>query len=375
MKVLSVVGARPQFIKLAPIVRAFESSGWSADHLVVHTGQHYDYEMSEVFFESLGLPQPDHHLEIGSADHGAQTGRMLEAVEKVLLDERPDMVVVYGDTNSTLAGALAASKLHIRVAHVEAGLRSFNRLMPEEINRVVTDHVADILFCPSKTAVDHLGREGIDNVVEAGRVGGTSNFPVVYSVGDVMYDALLLSLQVAEERSDALDQFDVEPGSFYLATIHRAENVDRSDRMKAIFEALRELSADSKVVLPIHPRTRKAIDRDRNGLGALVWDLEVSVPLDYFDMLWLAKHAKAIITDSGGVQKEAYWLGVPCVTLRDETEWTETVDAGANVVVGAERERIVNAATTTRSMSGDRTIYGDGNAAVRIVGLLADLAG
>ena len=180
---------------------------------------------------------------------------------------------------------------------------------------------------------------------------------------------------MAEERSDALDQFDVEPGSFYLATIHRAENVDRSDRMKAIFEALRELSADSKVVLPIHPRTRKAIDRDRNGLGALVWDLEVSVPLDYFDMLWLAKHAKAIITDSGGVQKEAYWLGVPCVTLRDETEWTETVDAGANVVVGAERERIVNAATTTRSMSGDRTIYGDGNAAVRIVGLLADLAG
>ena len=373
MKVLSVVGARPQFIKLAPVVRAFESSGRHDDHAIVHTGQHYDYEMSQVFFESLGLPQPDHHLEIGSAEHGAQTGRMLEATEKILLDERPDVVVVYGDTNSTLAGALAAAKLHIRVAHIEAGLRSFNRLMPEEINRVATDHISDILFCPSETAVDHLRSEGIDNVADPGSPTGAEGFPVVYNVGDVMYDAFLLALQAAEERSDALNKFDLEPGGFYLSTIHRAENVDHPNRMQAILEALQDISAQSKVVLPMHPRTRKVIDHDRNGLGALVSDLQVTAPLDYFDMLWLAKHARAIITDSGGIQKEAYWLGVPCVTLRDETEWPETVDAGANVVVGAKRGLIVDTATTPRSVSGDRTVYGDGGTAAKIIGLLGDL--
>ncbi|MGC9019425.1 MAG: non-hydrolyzing UDP-N-acetylglucosamine 2-epimerase [Candidatus Bipolaricaulaceae bacterium] len=363
MKVVDIVGARPQFIKLAPILQAIEHHNLEhpespIHEVLVHTGQHYDYEMSQVFFDELGLKAPDYHLGVGSGTHGYQTGEMLKRVEEVLLKEKPDLVMVYGDTNTTLAGALAAAKLHIPVAHVEAGLRSFNRRMPEEINRVLTDHVSDLLFCPTQTAVENLRREGITEGV--------------HRVGDVMYDAALLYLDLAERKSRILERLDLAPRSYALATVHRAENTDDLERLRAIFEGLGRIGREGlPVILPLHPRTRKQVE----ALGLRSHAVRMLEPVSYLDMLVLEKNARVILTDSGGVQKEAFFFRVPCVTLREETEWVETVEAGWNTLVGCDPGRIVRAALEARPGVDSTWPYGDGRAAKRIVEFLVESRG
>jgi len=358
MKILDIVGARPQFIKLAPIYKAIElhnreDSQSAIEEVLVHTGQHYDYEMSQIFFDELGLKAPDYHLGVGSGTHGQQTGEMLRRIEEVLLEEKPDLVMVYGDTNSTLAGALATAKLHIPLAHVEAGLRSFNKKMPEEINRVLTDHVSDLLFCPTQTAVENLRREGIEKGV--------------HLVGDVMYDAVLLYIGLAEKKSKIIEQMGVKPKFYALATIHRAENTDQPRKLQAIFEGLERVAKEGlPVILPLHPRTRKELNTlDIDPKEVLVLD-----PLSYLDMLVLEKNARVILTDSGGVQKEAFFFRVPCVTLREETEWVETVETGWNTLVGCDPWRMVQAALETRLGGESVWPYGDGQAAKRILDLL-----
>jgi len=352
MKVVSIVGARPQFIKAAPISRALRCRH---TEVLLHTGQHYDDNMSAVFFDELDIPSPEYNLGVGSGTHGAQTGEMLARVEQVLITERPDWVLVYGDTNSTLAGALAAAKLHIRVAHVEAGLRSFNRKMPEEINRVVTDHVSDLLLCPSQTAVDNLAAEGITRGV--------------YLVGDVMADTMAIAVKRAREHSDVLSRLGLVERGYLLVTVHRAENTDDATRLRSILNALEAL--DEIVVFPVHPRTRERLaGLGLNALQSRACNLKILEPLGYLDMVRLEQSARMIMTDSGGVQKEAYWLGVPCVTLRDETEWVETVEAGWNTLVGTDVARIVQ---TVRSFTPPAThpvLYGDGQTAARVVELL-----
>jgi len=306
------------------------------DEVIVHTGQHYDYAMSQSFFEEMDLPVPAYHLDIGSGSHGDQTGRMLAAIEKVLVEEKPDAVLLYGDTNSTIAGALAAAKLHIPIGHVEGGMRSFNRKMPEEVNRVIVDHVATWHFCPTETAVSNLSKEGV--------VDG------VHLVGDVMHDAVMCYQDIASERSKILDDLGLSQANDYaLCTIHRPENTDSYDRLSSILEAIVEISKDMSAVIPLHPRTGKAIEEC--GLTSLISkndSLMVIDPVTYIDMIQLEQNAKVILTDSGGMQKEAFWLGVPCVTMRDETEWVETVEAGVNRVVGANYDRIVTACAECR---------------------------
>jgi len=316
LKILSVVGARPQFVKAAAVSRALKRARGLRE-VLVHTGQHYDRNMSRIFFRELDIPEPDVNLGIGSGGHGAQTGRMLEALERVIARERPDWVLVYGDTNSTLAGALAAAKLRVPLAHVEAGLRSFNRAMPEELNRVVADHAADLLFAPTRAAVANLRREG----VPPGRIALT---------GDVMYDAALYYGGKAARASRMLDELDLRPRGYVLATVHRAENTDDRARLLALFGALRRLARDLPVVVPVHPRTRKALARAGwRGAGGM----RLIEPVGYLDMVCLERSARLIATDSGGVQKEAYFYSVPCVTLRAETEWVELVAAGWNRLV------------------------------------------
>jgi len=311
MKVVSVVGARPQFIKAAVVSRTLREAGLL--EVLVHTGQHYDPGLSEVFFRELDIPFPDYHLGIGGGTHGENTGRMIEAIERVLLEERPDWVLVYGDTDSTLAGAIAAVKLHIPVAHVEAGLRSFNRRMPEEINRVLTDHASDLLFAPSETAVRNLLREGIDE-------------DRIKLVGDVMYDAALYYVAKAERESRILDRLGLKPKEYLLATVHRAENTDDPERLGAILEALVRLHKEIPVVFPVHPRTQK---RARAfGLEKYLKQVLAVEPVGFLDMIMLEKYARLILTDSGGVQKEAYFYRVPCVIVREETEWIELVEIG-----------------------------------------------
>lgn len=348
MNIVTVVGARPQFIKAAPVSRQLRR-----DHreVLVHTGQHYDYGMSQVFFDELDIPAPDLNLGIGSASHGRQTGEMLVSIETVLMDERPDWVLVYGDTNSTLAGALVASKLHVPVAHVEAGLRSFNRRMPEEINRVLTDHVADLLFCPTQTAVDNLASEGV--------------LTGVHNVGDVMYDAVAYNAELAAARSNVLRELGIPPGAYLLATVHRPRNTDDPSRLAAILEAFGVL--ESLIVLPAHPRTRRAIAEQAQRVPSNVRLIE---PVGYLDMLRLEQQARAILTDSGGIQKEAYMFAVPCITLREETEWVETVRSGWNHLVGADPERIVVAVKNVQVPVERPPLFGDGRAAERIVALL-----
>lgn len=354
MKILSIVGARPQFIKAAPVSRALRQV---AHEVLVHTGQHYDYGMSAVFFDELNIPEPDYNLGVGSGSHGWQTGHMLIHLEEVLLQEQPDWVLVYGDTNSTLAGALAAVKLHIPVAHVEAGLRSFNRRMPEEHNRVLTDHAADLLFCPTQTAVNNLAREGVSQGVRL--------------VGDVMYDAVRYNAQLAEPRSLILDRLDVTSGAYALATVHRPRNTDDASRLQAILDAFETIAQETPVVFPVHPRTREALD-------ALAYrppaGLRLSEPVGYLDMLMLEKHSRLILTDSGGVQKEAYFFGVPCLTLREETEWVETVEVGWNRLVGADADAIVHAARAFCPDGSPPLLFGDGQAAEQIVALLCQAA-
>ncbi len=362
MKILSVVGARPQFIKAAAVSRRIgqmNEQGGSEEisEILLHTGQHYDRNMSRAFFEELEIREPDANLGIGSASHGAQTGRMLEAIERVLEKEEPAVVVVYGDTNSTLAGALAAAKLHMPVAHVEAGLRSFNRVMPEEINRVVADHVSDILFCPTQTAVQNLAREGIQKGV--------------HHVGDVMYDCALYYAKTAESRRDLLTRLSIRPGGYAVATIHRAENTDDASRLRSIFEGLNHVArAGLQVVLPLHPRTRERLSPLNIDVTA---GLRLLTPISYLDMVMLEMNAAVILTDSGGVQKEAYFHKIPCVTLRHETEWVETVTSGWNVLAGTEAKSIADAVTNARRPSDWKNFYGDGNAAGQILKTLLSL--
>jgi len=346
--IVSIVGARPQFIKLAPLSKKLREEGFS--EIIVHTGQHYDDNMSDLFFKELEIPEPDYNLGIGSGSHGAQTGRMLIAIEEVLLKEKPDLVIVYGDTNSTLAGALSASKLHIKLAHVEAGLRSFNRDMPEEINRIVADHLSDILFCPTETAVENLKREGITEGV--------------YLVGDIMFDALMHFSKISETKSNILERFDLKPKGYYLATIHRAENTDNYERLKNILTALSQL--DMPVIFPIHPRTKSRV-KEYN-LEFLLEKIRVIEPVGYLDMIKLEKNAKAILTDSGGVQKEAFWLKVPCITLRDETEWVETVKSGWNRLVGADCDKILSIVKNTGP--GEDVDFKDEYSAEKMVAVL-----
>lgn len=353
MKIATVVGARPNFVKMAPVSKELRKH---FDEIVIHTGQHYDYEMDRVFFEQLGIPEPDYHLGVGSGTHGYQTGEMIKKIEEVLMHEKPDLVLVFGDTNSTLAGALAGVKLHIRVAHVEAGLRSFDRRMPEEINRVLTDHISDLLFCPTKRAVENLRREGI---VEG-----------VHLTGDVMVDAVNQNVEVAERKSEILDQLDLKPGEYFLATVHRAENTDDPERLKNIVEAFCETDG---LVFPCHPRTEKRL-KDYGLWETLVRSVDVIRPVGYLDMLVLEKNARKIITDSGGVQKEAYIFKVPCITLRENTEWVETVEDGWNVLVGADKNKIIEALESfepERKHHSQR--FGDGEASRRMVEILSNL--
>ena len=345
MKILTVIGARPQFIKAAAVSQVLRQKNIE---VMIHTGQHYDYLMSDVFFSELEIPKPDHNLQVGSAKHSGQTGEMLIRLEPIFEQEKPDFVLVYGDTNSTLAGALVASKLQIPVAHVEAGLRSFNREMPEEINRILTDHVSDLLFCPSQQGADNLKLEGIINGV--------------HIVGDVMYDAILKYIALAEKKSDIVRSLNLEKGKYLLATVHRAANVDDPKRLFDILETL-SMTGET-VVFPSHPRTLKAIKSVDFSLGK---NIKLIEPVGYLDMLWLEKNARMILTDSGGVQKEAYWLGVPCITLRNETEWVETAQAGWNIVAGVDRSKILTAVRGFPIPTSRPSLFGNGDDGQQIV--------
>ena len=364
MKILTIVGARPQFIKAAVVSRAIAKYNKEAsdreeiEELLVHTGQHYDDNMSDVFFREMQIPEPSYHLGIGGGSHGAMTGRMLEALEELLLNEQPDLVMVYGDTNSTLAGALAAAKLHIPVAHVEAGLRSFNMNMPEEINRILTDRISSWLFCPTETAVKNLEQEG------------AKHWPGVRvcNVGDVMYDAALFYRERAKPGSVVASLLNQYQDGFYLATVHRQENTDDSGRLMNIMTALKEIAERVPVILPLHPRTRKHLIEMELDMG----NVNCIEPVGYFDMICLLDNCRAVFTDSGGVQKEAYFFHKPCITLRDETEWVELVEHGYNCLVGAERERILATEKEFVQQVRDYSIplYGDGRAGERIVKLI-----
>ena len=353
MIILTIIGARPQFIKAAPFSTVFRKEN---EEILVHTGQHYDANMSDVFFDELGIPKPDYNLGVGSGSHGVQTGRMLEKIEELLLKEKPDGVLVYGDTNSTLAGALAASKLHIPVYHVEAGLRSYNMSMPEEQNRVLTDHISTLLLCPTKTAVDNLAGEGITKGV--------------YNTGDIMYDAVLRNINLSEQRyADGvwLDQLRNENGDipnlrekqYYLATIHRAENTDDPNKLREIFVAFSKL--DKPVLLPLHPRTRKLISELKLSMQNIV----IIQPVGYLLMLFLIAHAYMVLTDSGGLQKEAYFLKTPCTTLRDQTEWVETLENGWNILTPIKTDSIIQ--FSNRALEclkyEQPSLFGDGHAA------------
>ena len=349
MKIASIVGARPNFIKCAPLSREIRKVH---NEIIIHTGQHYDYELNKVFFEELKIPEPDYHLGVGSGSHGYQTGEMLKRTEEVLMKEEPDLVVVYGDTNTTLAGALAAAKLRIKVGHIEAGLRSYDKSMPEEINRVLTDYCSDILFCPTDTSVENLKREGVTNGV--------------YLTGDVMVDALKGNIGIAEKKATILNELDLKPKGYCLATVHRAENTDDFNKLKSIVDAF---CAIENLVFPCHPRTEKYL-KDYGLWDRLVENVRVIKPVGYLDMLVLEKNAKKILTDSGGVQKEAYIFEVPCITLRDTTEWTETVEDGWNVLVEANKEKIVKMSNEFEPKGRQRNVFGDGRASEKIVKIM-----
>lgn len=351
MKVVSIIGARPQFIKAAAVSRVLRQRH---QEILVHTGQHYDYEMSGIFFDGLNLPDPDVNLGVGSGSHAAQTGAMLKGIEDVLVAERPDYLLIYGDTNSTVAGALAAAKLSVPVAHVEAGLRSFNRRMPEEVNRVVADHLSQLLLCPSDTAVQNLAAEGIANNV--------------HNTGDVMLDVLNWSRQqLSAKPSGILERLGLKSRQYLLATVHRSENTDDRARLSQILDAFNSL--DEPVVFPVHPRARKVMAEAGCRVDPHVQVIE---PLGYLDMMALAGAARLILTDSGGLQKEAYWLEVPCLTLRDETEWVETVEAGWNTLVGSNTRKILAAVRSFTPAGSHPALYGDGFASARCVDLLAE---
>lgn len=357
MRIATVVGARPQFIKMAPVSRELEKRG--LDEIVIHTGQHYDYEMNKIFFEQLGIKEPDYYLGVGSGSHGYQIGEMLKRIEGVLLEEKPDVVLVYGDTNSTLAGALAAVKLHIKVAHVEAGLRSFDKRMPEDVNRVLTDHVSDYLFAPTKTAVRNLRNEGIKKGV--------------YLTGDVMYDALLHNIEIARKNSRILSELGLRPKEYLLATVHRAENTDNRKNLESIISAF--IESEELIVFPVHPRTKRYLGKYHiMGKVKNADNIILIPPVGYLDMLILEENARKILTDSGGVQKEAYFLKIPCITLREKTEWVETVEDGWNILVGANKEKIIRAIKEFEPKGKTYTYkFGNGKASKEIVKIVGEL--
>lgn len=376
MKIVTIVGARPQFIKYLPVSKAIEEligKGKTIEDILIHTGQHYDYVMSRVFFDELGIKEPDYHLYVGSGSHGKQTAEMIKRIEEVLEKERPSAVMVYGDTNSTLAGAIAASKLHTPLAHVEAGLRSFNKYMPEEINRILSDHVSTFLFCPSETAIRNLQNEGFERVWNDGKLisldevaalhevdtaKADKNRPVVVNVGDVMYDVLLHSVGVAEQQSDIISRLDLR--NYFLLTLHRPENTDDSTPFRKIVDFVNETSQGKTVIFPMHPRTRRVYESTERKFAD---NIRIIEPVGYFDILMLLKNCEMVMTDSGGMQKEAYWLNVPCITLREETEWVETIESGWNVLYRGYKG--FNKAHETSPPA-----YGDGKAAKRICRLL-----
>lgn len=348
MKIASVVGVRPQFVKASVVSRELRKRH---EEILIHTGQHYDYEMNKIFFEELCIPEPDYYLGVGSGSHGFQTGEMLRRIEEILLCEKPDLVLTYGDTNSTLAGALAASKLGIKNAHVEAGLRSFDKSMPEEINRILTDHCSDLLFCPTQNAVNNLKREGI-----------TEN---VFLTGDVMVDSLLFNKEIAETRSSILSDLNLKSKDYLVATIHRASNTDNKENLRNIVDSFSDLN--EKIVFPLHPRTEKLLLK--YGLYNRLKDsADLIEPLGFLDFIKLMNHSKMILTDSGGAQKEAYILKIPCVTLRENTEWIETVEDNWNILVGSNKEKILEAIDSFKpSIRTHKNRFGDGNASNKII--------
>jgi UDP-GlcNAc3NAcA epimerase len=364
IRLVTIVGARPQFVKAAVVTSAIEAYNHQKharrlEEVLVHTGQHYDFDMSQVFFKQLGIPAPHYHLGVGSGRHGEQTAKMMVGIEEVLLKECPDFVIVYGDTNSTLAGALTAAKLNIRVAHVEAGLRSFNRVMPEELNRIVTDRLSTLLFCPTDISISNLKNEGIHQGA--------------HQVGDVMLDAFLAYKKAAIQSSNVLETHDLKDRSYCLATVHRQENTDDPSRLLSIFSAFSALAdAECPLIVPLHPRTRKSLLKIESRIRPNR-HVKLTLPFSYLDMIVLISQAKTILTDSGGVQREAYFARVPCVTVRDETEWTETVESGWNIIAGTQTKRIIQA---FKSLAGVRLpvpppYFGDGKASRQIVKILS----
>lgn len=350
MKIASIVGARPNFVKLAPLSKELRKS---FKEIIIHTGQHYDYELNRIFFDELRIPAPNYHLNVGSGTHGFQTSEMIKKIESILIEEKPDLILSFGDTNTTLAGALAAVKLNIKIAHVEAGLRSYDKKMPEEINRILVDHCSDMLFCPTKTAVENLKKE---NIVED-----------VYLTGDVMVDSLNYSINIAESRSNILEKLNIKSYDYILATIHRADNTDNSERLNYIVSAFCEIE---NLVFPCHPRTK--IRLKNFGLWDKLKDnVQIIEPIGYFDMLILEKNAKMIITDSGGVQKEAYILGVPSITLRENTEWVETLDDGWNLLTGVKKDKILIAVRDFKPKHNRSDVFGKGDASKNIARIIA----
>ncbi len=352
MKILTILGARPQFVKAGSVSREISKHN-EIKEIIVHTGQHYDANMSDVFFEEMKIPKPNYFLGVGGKSHGAMTGQMIEKIEQVMLKEKPDWMLVYGDTNSTLAGAIVASKLHTKLAHVEAGLRSFNMKMPEEVNRILTDRISQILFCPTDTAINNLKNEGYDNL----------NCEIVKS-GDVMQDGALFYKQLAEKP-------DIEIKSdFILCTIHRAENTDYIDRLKSIFEALNEISEKQNIILPLHPRTKKILSENNLSISDKIKIIE---PIGYLQMVWLISNCSLVLTDSGGLQKEAFFFSKPCITMRDETEWIELINNKFNIIVGADKHKILSAYNNRHSYFSNNyelDLYGGGKASELIVNKL-----
>lgn len=348
MKILTVIGARPQFIKAAAVSNIIRKKD---NEVIVHTGQHYDENMSKVFFDELKIPKPDYNLEIGSGGHGVQTGNMLIKLEDIYLAEKPDLVLVYGDTNSTLAGALCASKMLIDVAHVEAGLRSFNMKMPEEQNRIITDRISNLLFVPTNTAENNLKNEGIKNGI--------------YNVGDVMYDAILNFRAMASKKEEFICKHELKDKKYILVTIHRAENTNDINRMKNIIKAINE--SGENIIFPIHPRTRKYLSNYNLKFSD---NVKVIEPVGYLEMICLELYSQKIMTDSGGVQKEAYFMKKPCITVRDETEWVETLQSGWNVLTGTDTSKILDAIQNFKPVKKQEPIFGDGNSAQKIVNII-----
>lgn len=344
IKIVTIVGARPQIIKAAALSRAIRKK--FADkirEIIVHTGQHYDDNMSQVFFDELGIPQPDFNLNIRSASHGEQTGMMISGIEKIVQSEQPHCIIIYGDTNSTLAAAIAAAKINIPIAHIEAGLRSYNKLMPEEVNRIISDHVSTFLFCPTKTAFDNLLREGFK---EKNVAPYTINNPKIYHCGDIMYDNSIYFSKLAEKKSVVLSKNDLKPGQFILATIHRNNNTDDPVRLRAIFNALTKIAQEKKIIIPLHPRTTKQLEQipELHERIKKARNVIIVPPVSFLEMICLEKNAGLLITDSGGVQKEAFFFKRPCIILRSETEWVELVACGASKLADADEEKIISAA-------------------------------